>query len=138
MRLHIEGQGMTIVPHLLGRIAERLEHLNEPYEDIFVARVALVNQGRQHEARVRLLLAGKTLYAVQHGDSPDAAIGAALRHVEVALNGDVPYDATRPAAMYSPRTSRPSARPCAPASMPSATSRRRLPVSSTVAKHTAW
>jgi ribosome-associated translation inhibitor RaiA len=86
MRLHIEGQGTTIVPHLLGRIAERLEHLNEPYEDIFEARVTLVSQERRYEARVSLLLAGKTLYAVQHGDSPDAAIGAALRCVEKALH----------------------------------------------------
>jgi ribosomal subunit interface protein len=85
MRLHIEGQDMKIMPHLLGRIAERLEQLNEPYEDIFEARVILVYQKYRHEARVRLLLAGKTLYAVQHGDSPDAAIGAALRRVESAL-----------------------------------------------------
>ena len=33
MRLHIEGQDTTIVPHLLGRIAERLEQLNEPHEE---------------------------------------------------------------------------------------------------------
>jgi ribosome-associated translation inhibitor RaiA len=85
MRLHIEGQGTKIVPHLLGRIAERLEQLNQPYEDIFEARLTLAYQGYLHEARVRLLLAGKTLYAVQHGDSPDAAIGAALRCVEGAL-----------------------------------------------------
>ena len=86
MRLHIEGQDTTIVPHLLGRIAERLEQLNEPHEDIFEARITLVDQKYRHEARVRLLLAGKTLCAVQHGDSPDAAIGAALRHVESALH----------------------------------------------------
>lgn len=85
MRLHIEGKDTAIVPHLLGRIAERLEKLNDPYEDIFEARVTLVHLGSWHEARVRLLTAGKTLCAVHPGDSPDAAIGAALSRVEGAL-----------------------------------------------------
>jgi hypothetical protein len=47
--------------------------------------VTLVHLGSWHEARVRLLTAGKTLCAVHPGDSPDAAIGAALSRVEGAL-----------------------------------------------------
>ena len=85
MRLHIEGKDTTIVPHLMGRIAERLEQLNEAHGDILEARLTLVHHGSWHEACVRLLLAGKTLYAAQPGNSPDAAVGAALRDVEDAL-----------------------------------------------------
>ena len=103
MRLHIEGQDTTIVPHLLGRIAERLEQLNEPHDDIFEARVTLVSQEGWHEAQVRLLLAGKTLYAVHHGASPDEAIGAAMHHVESALHE----------RRTQRQRSRPPARPCA-------------------------
>jgi ribosome-associated translation inhibitor RaiA len=69
----------VIVPHLVGRIAERLAQLNESHDDIYEARVTLGHHDSLHEARVRLLLVGKTLYAMQHGDSPDAAIGPALR-----------------------------------------------------------
>lgn len=85
MRLHIEGKDTPIVPHLVGRIAERLEQLNSPHEDIWEARVTLVQQADGHEARVRLLLSGTTLTIQRHGDSPDAAIGAALRHIAEAL-----------------------------------------------------
>jgi ribosome-associated translation inhibitor RaiA len=85
MRLHIEGKDTPIVPHLVGRIAERLEQLNSLHEDIWEARVTLVQQADSHEARVRLLLSGTTLMAQHHGPSPDAAIGAALRHIAEAL-----------------------------------------------------
>jgi ribosome-associated translation inhibitor RaiA len=85
MRLHIEGKDTPIVPHLVGRIAERLEQLNTPHEDIWEARVTLVQQANGHEARVRLLLSGTTLMAQHHGASPDAAIGAALRSIADVL-----------------------------------------------------
>jgi ribosome-associated translation inhibitor RaiA len=86
MRLHFEGKDTPIVPHLLGRMAERLTQLNTPHEDICEARVTLVQCEGWHEARVRLLLAEKTLHAMQHGASPDAAIGAALKKIENALH----------------------------------------------------
>lgn len=85
MRLHMEGKGTPIVPHLLGRVAEWLKQLNTPHADIFEARVTLGQQAGQYKAQVRLLLAGKTLHAMQHGASPDAAIGAALWGVAHAL-----------------------------------------------------
>ena len=85
MRLHIESKDTPIVPHLVGRIAERLEQLNTPHEDIWEARVTLVQQADGHEARVRLLLSGTTLMAQHHGASPDAAIGGALRSIAEAL-----------------------------------------------------
>jgi ribosome-associated translation inhibitor RaiA len=121
MRLHIEGKGTTIVPHLLGRIAERLEQLNDPYEDIFEARVTLVHLGSWHEARVRLLLAGKTLYAVHPGESPDAAIGAALRRLEGALQERRALRRrlrTAGRAARVRRPPRPAARPARPAVHP--------------------
>jgi ribosome-associated translation inhibitor RaiA len=86
MRLHFEGKDTPLVPHLLGRMAERLAHLNTPHDDICEARVTLVQREDWHEARVRLLLAEQTLHAMQHGASPDAAIGAALRKIEDALH----------------------------------------------------
>ena len=85
MRLHIEGKDTPIAPHLVGRIAERLEQLNSPHEDIWEVRVTLVQQADGHEAQVRLLLSGTTLMAQHHGASPDAAIGAALRSIADAL-----------------------------------------------------
>jgi ribosome-associated translation inhibitor RaiA len=81
----MEGKNTPIVPHLLARVAERLKQLNTPYADIFAARVTLGQQAGQYMARVRLFLAGKTLHSMQHGASPDAAIGAALWGVAHAL-----------------------------------------------------
>lgn len=85
MRLHIESKDTPLVPHLVGRIAERLEQLNTLHEDIWEARVTLVQQADGHEARVCLLLSGTTLMAQHHGSSPDAAIGGALRSIAEAL-----------------------------------------------------
>jgi ribosome-associated translation inhibitor RaiA len=123
MRLHIEGKDTTIVPHLMGRIAERLEQLNEVHHDILEARLTLVPHGCQHEARVRLLLAGKTLHATQHGNSPDAAIGAALRRVEDALYAQRALRQHSPTVMRSPQN---------------APSPRRVPLYSTMAKKIVW
>jgi ribosome-associated translation inhibitor RaiA len=131
MRLHIEGKDTTIVPHLMGRIADRLEQLNEAHDDILEARLTLVRQGHQHEARVRLLLAGKTLYATQHGISPDAAIGAALRRVEDDLSVQRALRQHARTAIPSPCSStfigdRPTAQP------------QRVPLRRTTAKKTVW
>jgi ribosome-associated translation inhibitor RaiA len=137
MRLHIEGKDMTIVPHLMGRIAERLEQLNDVYDDIMEARFTLVSHNSQYEARVRLLLAGKTLYATQHGNSPDAAIGVALRCVEDALYAQralrrrstpvIPPPQKAPSPHSSPFTGH---RPTEPP--------ERMPLYSTTAKKIVW
>jgi ribosome-associated translation inhibitor RaiA len=135
MRLHIEGKDTTIVPHLMGRIADRLEQLNEVHDDILEARLTLVRQGHQHEAHVRLVLAGKTLYAMQHGNSPDAAIGAALRRVEDDLSTHRALCRHRHTAMHAPQN------PSPPRSSPFIGGRptaqpRRVPLRRTTAKRT--
>ena len=124
MRLHIEGKDTTIVPHLMGRIAERFEQLNEAYEDILEVRLTLVRHGDRHEAHVCLLLAGKTLYATQQGDSPDAAVGAALRHVEDALDARRALRRHAPTAMYSPQNEPPLRSSLRTGDRPSASLRR--------------
>jgi ribosome-associated translation inhibitor RaiA len=86
MRLHIEGQHTWLAPHLVGWIADRLEALNMPDEDIYEARVTFVRQRRREVARVHLLLAGKSLQVTQHGETPDAAIRAALQMLQRALH----------------------------------------------------
>jgi ribosome-associated translation inhibitor RaiA len=111
MRLLIEGKDTPIVPHLVGRIAERLEQLNSRHEDIWEARVTLVQQADGHEARVRLLLSGTTLMAQHHGASPDAAIGAALRCIAEALTG---RRRRRQCGRAVPRLSQPLERPLQP------------------------
>jgi ribosome-associated translation inhibitor RaiA len=131
MRLHIEGKDTPIVPHLMGRIADRLEQLNEVYDDILEARLTLVHHGYLHEARVRLLLAGKTLYVTQHGNSPDAAIGAALHRIEDDLSAQRALRQHAPQNTPSPRAfplmgDRPSAQP------------RRVPLRRTTAKKSMW
>jgi ribosome-associated translation inhibitor RaiA len=137
MRLHIEGKDTTIVPHLMGRIADWLEHLNDVYDDILEARLTLVHHGHRHEARVRLLLAGKTLYATQYGNSPDAAIGAALRHVEDALYAQRALPQHARTAMRSTQNAPPSR------SSPFIEDRRiapprRVPLRRTTAKKPVW
>jgi hypothetical protein len=92
-----------------------------------------VSHGSQYEARVRLLLAGKTLYATQHGDSPDAAIGVALRCVEDALY------AQRALRQHSPTVMYPSQKASSPRSSPFTGNRptalpKRMPLYSTTAK----
>jgi ribosome-associated translation inhibitor RaiA len=77
---------------MLSRIAERLEGLNAPYSDIFHARVMLVQQREQHlqgcyEARVTLILAGKTLHATRGGGTLGRAIEVAFDAIESALRG---------------------------------------------------
>jgi ribosome-associated translation inhibitor RaiA len=86
MRLDIEGKHMTLAPHLVGWIAERLEALNTPYDDICEARVTFVQQGRRDAVCVELLLAGKSLHVTQRGATPDAAVDAAFRIVQRELH----------------------------------------------------
>src|SRR5262245_32957748 len=82
MRLDIEGKHITLAPHLMGWIAERLEDLNTPYDDICEARVTFVQQGRHDAACIELLLAGKSLHVTRRGATPDAAVDAAFRVVQ--------------------------------------------------------
>src|SRR5436853_6913017 len=82
MRLDIEGKHMTLAPHLMGWIAERLEDLNTPYDDICEAGITLVQQGRRDAVCIELLLAGKSLLVTQHGATPNAAVDADFRVVQ--------------------------------------------------------
>src|SRR2546429_4990378 len=86
MRLGIEGKHMTLAPHLMGWIAERLEDLNTPYDDICEARVTFVQQGRRDAVCIELLLAGKSLHVTQRGATPNAAVDAAFRVVQRELH----------------------------------------------------
>jgi ribosome-associated translation inhibitor RaiA len=86
MRIDIKGKHMTLAPHLMGWIAERLEDLNTPYDDICEARVTFVQQGLRDAVCVELLLAGKSLHVTQHGPTPDAAMDAAFRVVQWELH----------------------------------------------------
>ena len=64
---------MTLAPHLMRWIAERLEDLNTPYDDICEARVTFVQQGRRDAVCIELLLAGKSLRVTRRGATSDAA-----------------------------------------------------------------
>jgi ribosome-associated translation inhibitor RaiA len=82
MRLDIEGKHIALAPHLMGWIAERLEDLNTPYDDICEARITFVQQGRRDAVCIELLLAGKSLQVTQRGATPTAAVDAAFRVVQ--------------------------------------------------------
>jgi len=85
MRLHFEGKHAGLAPHLMGWIAERLEALNTPNEDIFEVWVTFLQQKRQAVVHVQLQVAGKLLQVTQRGATPDAAVDAALQIVQRAL-----------------------------------------------------
>jgi glycosyltransferase involved in cell wall biosynthesis/ribosome-associated translation inhibitor RaiA len=89
MRLHIEGQHTHIPPHLLGWIAERLEDLNTPYDDILHARVTLVEHRYwkrcRLEARLKLTLATETLTVTHVAKTQYDAVYAALKTAERKL-----------------------------------------------------
>lgn len=102
MRLHIRGRQTKLQPHLVGWVAERMEELNTPFEDIFEARVIPVGRASCSESRdlvhVQLMLADRTLQMTQDGATPDEAIKAAIKEAEGALcnlraSGPVPDDA---------------------------------------------
>jgi ribosome-associated translation inhibitor RaiA len=82
MRLQIRGKHTDIAPELLGWIAEYLEKLNTPNEDIFEARITLVKYAPRSESRdivdVQLLLSGQTIHVSHDGDTIEAAVSAAL------------------------------------------------------------
>jgi len=86
MRLDIEGKHMTLAPHLMGWIAERLEDLNTPYDDICEARITFMQQGRREAVCIELLLAGKSLHVTQRSTTPDAAVDAAFLVVQRELH----------------------------------------------------
>jgi ribosome-associated translation inhibitor RaiA len=86
MRLDIEAKHMTLAPHLMGWIAERLKDLNTPYDDICEVRVTFVQQGRREAVCIEILLVGKSLYVTQRGATPDAAVDAAFRVVQRELH----------------------------------------------------
>jgi ribosome-associated translation inhibitor RaiA len=86
MRLHIEGRHTKLEPHLVGKIAEQLDDLNTPHEDIFEASVIIIRHKRCEAARIQLLLAGITLQVTQRATTPDAAVNAALLKVQDALH----------------------------------------------------
>lgn len=86
MRLDIEAKHMTLAPHLMGWIAERLKDLNTPYDDICEVRVTFVQQGRREAVCIELLLVGKSLHVTQRGATPDAAVDAAFRVVQRELH----------------------------------------------------
>ena len=86
MRLDIEGKHMMLAPHLMGWIAERLEDLNTPYDDIYEARVIFVQQGQREAVCIELLLAEQSLHVTQRGATPDAAVDAAFRVVQQELH----------------------------------------------------
>ena len=77
---------MTLAPHLMGWIAERLKDLNTPYDDICEVRVTFVQQGRREAVCIDLLLVGKSLHVTQRGVTPDAAVDAAFRVVQGELH----------------------------------------------------
>src|ERR1043166_3576351 len=123
MRLDIEGKHMTLAPHLMGWIAERLEDLNTPYDDICEARVTFVQQGRRDAVCIKILLAEQSLHVTQRGATPDAAVDAAFRVVQRELrevraarraqtSGGVAQEAWRaPEAMVAGEAARPASRP---------------------------
>jgi ribosomal subunit interface protein len=90
MRIHIEGKHTGITPLLLGWIAERLEDLNAPHQDILHARVTLVKHrnGRhcRDEARVELRMVRQTLKVAQTAKTAYGALSAVLETVERKLH----------------------------------------------------
>ena len=85
MRLDIEAKHMTLAPHLMGWIAERLKDRNTPYDDICEVHVTFVQQGWREAVCIDLLLVGKSLHVTQRGVTPDAAVDAAFRVVQQEL-----------------------------------------------------
>jgi ribosome-associated translation inhibitor RaiA len=98
MRIHIEGKHTKLAPHLVGQIAEQLDGLNTPDEDILEAQVTLFRHKRCEAARVQLMLAGNSLQVTQRGSTPDAAVNAAMRGVQEALQ-DIRAARRRPQAL---------------------------------------
>ena len=86
MRLDIEAKHMSLAPHLMGWVAERLKDLNTPYDDIYEVCVTFVQEGWREAVCIDLLLVGKSLHVTQRGATPDAAAAAAFRVVQRELH----------------------------------------------------
>jgi cold shock CspA family protein/ribosome-associated translation inhibitor RaiA len=90
MDLHIDAQNIDLGPDLQSWITARLDALNAPDQDILHARVTVVKhvhhlQGSD-EARVVLVLSGKTLSATHTGDTIEDALYAVLDVIERELH----------------------------------------------------
>lgn len=90
MELHIDAQNIDLEPDLQTWITERLDALNAPDQDILHARVTAVKsvhhlQGSD-EARVVLVLSGKTLSATRMGDTIADALYEVLDVIERELH----------------------------------------------------
>jgi ribosomal subunit interface protein len=89
MEIAIEGRQTDIQPELRERIAQRLEELNVPHEDIVHARVALEKDAHHQqgadEVRVLLALPGKMLTAKKTATTLYDAVNAALETIEREL-----------------------------------------------------
>ena len=90
MDIHIEAQQTEIDASFRASIAERLAALNTPYEDIMHARVTLVKHERHgrgsDEARIFLMLSGKTLSASHQADTLEDAFYDVLGVMERSLH----------------------------------------------------
>ena len=115
MRIRFDTEQATRTSRLLGTIAERLERLNAPYEDIYEARVTLVQYGpcqsSPYEMRIELLLAGRTLCVTQQGTTQRQTVDVALRelaHQLQSLRLLQPHGKRPPQSTNSVYTSRPA------------------------------
>jgi ribosome-associated translation inhibitor RaiA len=93
MQLDIAGHHTTMPPHLLSGIVERLEALNTAQAPTFRARVTLCRRTQPprcvYQARVTLILAGRTFHAKGAGTRLDEAVATALETVAQAVHGAV-------------------------------------------------
>lgn len=82
MNVKIEGQHTQVDAKVQELVTQRLETLNEPYQDIVHARVAFVKHERHQkgndEVRMFLSLSGKTISVKRQADTLDEALNAAL------------------------------------------------------------
>jgi ribosome-associated translation inhibitor RaiA len=85
MRIDIEGKHISLTPHLVEWIAERLECLKTSYDDICEARVTFAQQGQREAVYVEIVLAGKSLHVTQRGPTPEAAMEAAFQAAQREL-----------------------------------------------------
>jgi hypothetical protein len=90
MELHIEAQHTELDPDLKGWITARLDALNAPEQDMLHARVTVVKHLHHlrgsEEARVVLVLAGKTLNATGTGDTITDVLYAVFDVIEGELH----------------------------------------------------
>jgi cold shock CspA family protein/ribosome-associated translation inhibitor RaiA len=90
MELHIEAQHTELEPDLKLWITDRLDALNAPEQDILHARVTVVKHLHHlrgsDEARIMLILAGKTLSATCTGDTITDALYEVFDVIERELH----------------------------------------------------